>query len=106
MKAQMQIELAVEEIFVNIAKYAYSPEVGRAKVRVELEQDPLKVIITFIDQGMPYDPLAKEDPDVTLSAEQRDIGGLGIFLTKQTMDDVEYEYKEGQNILTIKKNFE
>ena len=106
MKAQMQIELAVEEIFVNIAKYAYSPEVGRAKVRVELDQDPLKVIITFIDRGMPYDPLAKEDPDVTLSAEQRDIGGLGIFLTKQTMDDVEYEYKEGQNILTIKKNFE
>ena len=106
MKAQMQIELAVEEIFVNIAKYAYSPEVGRAKVRVELEQDPLKVIITFIDQGMPYDPLAKEDPDVTLSAEQREIGGLGIFLTKQTMDDVEYEYKEGHNILTIKKNFE
>ena len=105
-KTQFEIDVAVEEIFVNIAKYAYSPEVGRAKVRVELEQDPLKVIITFIDQGMPYDPLAKEDPDVTLSAEQRDIGGLGIFLTKQTMDDVEYEYKEGHNILTIKKNFE
>jgi anti-sigma regulatory factor (Ser/Thr protein kinase) len=103
MKDQMQIELAVEEIFVNIAKYAYSPEVGRAKVRVELEQDPLKVIITFIDQGMPYDPLAKDDPDTTLSAEERQIGGLGVYMVKKTMDDITYEYKNGQNILTIKK---
>ena len=105
MKTQMQIELAVEEIYVNIANYAYSPEVGRAKVRVEVDDDPLKVSITFIDHGKPYDPLAKEDPDVTLSAQERQIGGLGIFLTKQTMDDVEYEYKDGQNILTIKKKF-
>lgn len=105
MKTQMQIELAVEEIYVNIANYAYSPEVGRAKVRVEVDDDPLKVSITFIDHGTPYDPLAKEDPDVTLSAQERQIGGLGIFLTKQTMDDVEYEYKDGQNILTIKKKF-
>lgn len=104
-KTQMQIELAVEEIYVNIANYAYSPEVGRAKVRVEVSDDPLRVTITFIDHGTPYDPLAKEDPDVTLSAEERQIGGLGIFLTKQTMDDVEYEYKDGQNILTIKKKF-
>ena len=103
MKAQMQIELAVEEIFVNIAKYAYSPEVGRAKVRVELEQDPLKVIITFIDQGMPYDPLARQDPDLTLPAEERDIGGLGVFLTKKMMDDVSYEYKDGSNVLRLKK---
>lgn len=105
MKTQMQIELAVEEIYVNIANYAYSPAVGRAKVRVEVDDDPLKVSITFIDHGTPYDPLAKEDPDVTLSAQERQIGGLGIFLTKQTMDDVEYEYKDGQNILTIKKSF-
>lgn len=103
-KARMQIELATEEIFTNIASYAYTPDKGRAKVRVEVSDDPLEVILTFIDKGKPYDPLAKEDPDVTLTAEDREVGGLGIFLTKQTMDDVSYEYKDGQNILRLKKN--
>ena len=103
-KAKMQIELASEEIFVNIVNYAYAPEKGTATVRVEVSDDPVCVTITFLDRGVPYDPLAKEDPDVTLSAEDREIGGLGIFLTKKTMDDVSYEYKDGQNILTLKKN--
>ena len=103
-KARMQLEVAVEEIFVNIASYAYNPEKGKATVRVEVSGDPLGVTITFIDHGVPYDPLAKEDPDVTLSAEERSIGGLGIFMTKQLMDDVLYEYKDGQNILRIKKS--
>ena len=104
MKAQMQIELAVEEIFVNIANYAYAPEKGRATVRVEVMDDSVTVTITFIDRGVPYEPLAKEDPDVTLSAQERKIGGLGIFMTKKAMDDVSYEYKDGQNILTLIKN--
>lgn len=103
MKVQMQIDIAVEEIYVNIAHYSYKPGVGSATIRVEFEEDPLSVILTFIDQGIPYDPLAKEDPDVTLSAEERQIGGLGIFMVKKTMDDVSYEYKEGSNILTLKK---
>lgn len=103
MKVQMQIDIAVEEIYVNIAHYSYKPGVGPATIRVEFEEDPLSVILTFIDQGIPYDPLAKEDPDVTLSAEERQIGGLGIFMVKKTMDDVSYEYKEGSNILTLKK---
>ena len=103
MKAQMQISLAAEEIFVNIANYAYNPGKGKAIVRVEVSSEPA-VIITFMDNGKPYDPLAKEDPDITLSAEERAIGGLGIFLTKKTMDDVSYEYKNGQNILKLKKN--
>ncbi len=103
-KAQMQIGLAVEEIFINIASYAYAPEVGTATVRVEVEEDPVAVIITFIDHGIPYDPLAKEDPDVTLPAAQREIGGLGIFMTKKVMDDVTYEYQDGKNILRLKKN--
>lgn len=103
MKEQMQIDLAVEEIFINIASYAYQPEIGSAKVRVEVTPEPVSVIVTFIDQGRPYDPLAKEDPDVTLSAEERGIGGLGIFMVKQSMDDVDYEYKDGRNILTLKK---
>ncbi|MBQ6263683.1 MAG: ATP-binding protein [Clostridia bacterium] len=103
-KAQMQIGVAVEEIFVNIASYAYAPDKGKATVRVEVTEDPVTVTVTFVDHGVPYDPLAKEDPDVTLPAEKREIGGLGIFMTKQIMDDVAYEYRDGQNILTLKKN--
>ena len=102
-KSRMQMELAVEEIFVNIANYAYAPEKGKATVRVEVSGDPVTVAITFTDRGIPYDPLKKEDPDVTLSAEERGIGGLGIFMTKKIMDDVCYEYRDGQNILTLKK---
>ncbi len=102
-KAQMQMELAVEEIFVNIAHYAYAPGVGNATVRVEVSGDPVTVTIRFMDRGIPYDPLKKEDPDVKLSAQERKIGGLGIFMTKKIMDDISYEYKDGQNILTLKK---
>lgn len=103
MKSKMQLDLAVEEIFVNIAKYAYAPGFGKATVRVEVSGDPVTVCITFIDRGIPYDPLKKVDPDVTLSADEREIGGLGIFMTKKVMDDISYEYKNGQNILTLKK---
>ena len=103
-KAQMQIRIAVEEIFVNIANYAYKPNKGKATVRVEVSEEPITVTITFIDRGVPYDPLSKDDPDVTLSASERDIGGLGIFMTKKSMDYVAYEYKNGQNILSLKKN--
>lgn len=103
MKAIMQVDLCVEEIYVNIAHYAYAPEVGHATIQVDVEPEPLSVTITFMDQGIPYDPLAKEDPDITLSAEERRIGGLGVFLVKKNMDDVKYEYKDGSNILTISK---
>lgn len=104
LKAQSQIDIAVDELYANIASYAYNPEEGPVTIRVEVNDDPLSVIITFIDNGVPYDPLAKDDPDVTLSAEERGIGGLGIFLTKKLMDDIEYVYDNGSNILTIKKN--
>ncbi len=103
MKAQMQLDLAVEEIFVNIAHYAYAPGTGPATVRVEVTDDPCEVRVTFTDEGVPYDPLAREDPDVTLPAEAREIGGLGIFLTKKSMDSVSYEYADGRNILTLTK---
>lgn len=103
MKAQMQIDIAVEEVYVNIAHYAYNPEVGGVTIRVQIEEEPLAVILTFIDKGKPYDPLAKEDPDVTLAAEDRQIGGLGIFMVKKSMDNISYEYNEGRNILTLKK---
>jgi anti-sigma regulatory factor (Ser/Thr protein kinase) len=103
MKAQMQIDIAIDELFSNIAHYSYNPEVGQATVRVEVVENPLAVTITFIDNGIPYDPLAKEDPDLTLSAEERQIGGLGIYMVKKSMDEITYEYKDGQNILSIKK---
>lgn len=103
LKVQMQIDIAIDELFSNIAHYAYNPDVGPATVRVELQQEPLAVVVTFIDNGVPYDPLAQEDPDITLSAEEREIGGLGIYMVKKSMDAVNYEYRDGQNILTIKK---
>ena len=103
MKILMQIDLAVEEIFVNIAHYAYENGPGPVVVRVTVDDEAKFVDITFIDKGIPYDPLAKEDPDVSLSAQDRSIGGLGIFMVKKSMDDVIYEYRDGHNILTLKK---
>ena len=102
-KTQMTIDIAVEEIYINIASYAYRPGTGNAVIRIEVEDDPMAVMLTFIDSGMPYNPLDKEDPDITLAAEDRQIGGLGIFMVKKSMDDVTYEYKDGKNNFTIKK---
>ena len=101
--AQMQINIAIDELFSNIAKYAYDTEEGYATVRVEVQEDPVAVVITFIDEGVPYDPLDQEDPDITLSAEEREIGGLGIYMVKKCMDEISYEYNDGRNILRIKK---
>lgn len=102
MKTQMQIEVAVEELFVNIAHYAYTPNVGDATIQVWINE-ARELNVTFIDSGMQYDPLAKPDPDVTLSVEKRKIGGLGIYMVKKTMDDMRYRYENGKNILTIVK---
>ena len=101
-RIQMQIDVAVEELYVNIARYAYAPKAGPATVRVEVGEDRV-LSVTFIDGGMPYDPLAKPDPDVTLSAEERPIGGLGIYMVKKSMDKVDYRHQDGKNILTIRK---
>lgn len=104
MKAQMQIDIAIDELFGNIAHYAYDPDVGEATVRVEVTENPMAVIITFIDKGIPYDPLKQADPNTSLPAEERELGGLGIFMVKKSMDEITYTYKDGQNILAIKKN--
>ena len=103
MKAQMQIDIAIDELFGNIAHYAYNPEVGEATVRVEVIGEPLSVVITFIDKGVPYDPLTAAEPDTALSAEERAIGGLGIFMVKKSMDEISYRYENGSNILSIRK---
>ena len=103
MKIQMQLDVAVEELYVNIAHYAYAPGTGEATVSIDITQDPLNVTITFKDSGIPFDPTAKADPDVTLSAQERQIGGLGIYMAKKGTDEMKYEYKDGQNILSISK---
>ena len=105
LKTQTQIALAAEEVFVNIASYAYAPRSGSARVRIACPDDPKRAVLTFCDRGVPFDPLKAEDPDVTLPAEEREIGGLGIFMTKKTMDELHYEYRDGQNRLTLVKRF-
>lgn len=103
MKVTMQISIAVEELFVNIAHYAYGAQEGDAIIRFDIAPDPQQVVIDFIDSGTPFNPLAKQDADTSLSADEREIGGLGILMVKKSMSAVEYIYKDGQNILTIKK---
>ena len=102
-RARMHLEVAFEEIFVNIAHYAYGNKTGQVEILFDRTDDDLK--ITFIDSGKPYDPLAKPDPDTTLSASERQIGGLGIFLVKKVMDETSYEYKDGSNRFTMVKKF-
>ena len=101
LRIQMAIELSVEEIFVNIANYAYPDGEGEAEIRIS-ETDGV-VQIVFLDSGVPYDPLKKPDPDVTLSAEERKIGGLGVYLVKKSMDSVSYLYQNNKNVLTFTK---
>lgn len=99
---QFKIRLAIEEVVENIVQYAYENGSGYLEASTTIEGDSL--LISFTDAGRPFDPLAKPDPDITLSAEDRPIGGLGIFICKQMMDDIYYQYKNNCNILTIKKN--
>jgi len=103
MQVTTQLLIAVEEIFVNIGYYAYAPGTGDATITCEIDGEPKKAVITFIDSGTPYNPLEKEDPDITLAADDRKIGGLGIYMVKQTMDDMQYEYSDGKNILRLYK---
>ena len=103
MKPQMQIDVAVDEIFTNISSYAYGEGSGTATVSVDFDDATRTVTISFEDSGMPFDPLAQEEPDITLPAEQRQIGGLGIFLVKKTMDDMRYQRQGDKNVLTIEK---
>lgn len=100
-KMQNQIAIAAEEVFVNIARYAYNPETGPARLRFEASAGELRLI--FEDSGKPYNPLERADPDITASAQDRPIGGLGIFMVKKIMDTVEYRYENGVNQLTMTK---
>lgn len=104
-RTRAQLDVAVEEIFVNIARYAYPPDQpGWVLIRCQVEEEPPRIIVQFVDRGVPFNPLAKKDADITLSAEERQIGGLGILMVKRSMDQVEYTYEDGQNVLTLTKN--
>ena len=102
-KSIFQIDVAVEELFVNIASYAYAPGSGDVTISISISEDPAVAEITFLDAGVPYDPVSKSDPDVTLDAEKRTIGGLGIFMVKQSMDELLYDRRDDLNITTIRK---
>lgn len=104
MKTEMQVQIAVEEIFINIASYAYSPGRGKAFVDVSLSEEPKAVTITFRDCGVPFNPITGCKPELSGSAEERRIGGLGIFMAIKLMDEVSYNHREGWNILTLKKS--
>ena len=103
MKIQTAVCVAIEEVFVNVAHYAYEGGDGDVAFSVDFEEETRNITIQMKDKGVAFDPLNKPDPDITLSAEERDIGGLGIFITKKTMDVVTYAYENGENILTMIK---
>lgn len=103
MKGQMQVSIAAEEIYVNIARYAYASDTGEARISCDIQGVPPTVRISFEDEGVPFNPLLVEEADTTLSAEERKIGGLGILMVRKSMDEVLYEYKDGRNILTLVK---
>ena len=103
MKIQMAVSVAIEEVFVNVAHYAYGDGEGDVTLGIGFDADSRAMTFRMADQGVPFDPLKMPDPDITLSAEDRDIGGLGIFITKKTMDTVTYAYENGENILTMVK---
>ena len=104
-KTLMKIDVVIEEIFVNIASYAYKQE-ENGFVDISIKNENNKIIISFEDMGVPFNPLLKENPDITLSAENREPGGLGIYMMKKMMDNVEYIYKDNKNILVIEKNID
>ena len=106
MKARLQLELSIEEAYVNIVNYAYGSAEGEVIIYCDVDESPLKVTMQFVDYGVPYNPLKNGDPDISLDAEEKEIGGLGIFLIKKNVDDISYEYCNGKNILTICKKLD
>jgi len=102
---QKQLYIAIDEIFANIANYAYEGAEGSVTVRFEVVSEPRAAVLTFLDNGVPFDPLEMKSPDTSLKASERKIGGLGIFMVRKLMDEVSYEYSDGKNVLTLRKMF-
>lgn len=106
LKNRMQLDVITDEVFSNICRYAYGSGAGDASVCFRFDGEKNEVSLTFRDRGIPYDPLESPEPDVTLSAEEREIGGLGIFLVKQLADGVRYERDGDTNVLTVTKKLQ
>lgn len=104
-RAKVKIDIAVDELMSNIARYAYAPGSGPVTVKVEIFRDPDSAVLTFADHGVPFNPLDKAPPDTELSLEEREYGGLGIHLVRRSMDGMSYKYRDGENILKIEKKF-
>ena len=100
---QFKLRLSIEEAVENVVRYAYEGGIGWLEAGTSLDKDSLVLSIELRDAGVPFNPLDREDPDITLSAEEREVGGLGIFLCKQMMDSLSYRYEDGNNILTMTK---
>ena len=103
-KSIMQLGVIVEEIFVNVVSYAYPDGVGQVAIQIEIQENPLAITLTFADSGIAYNPLENDDPNLELSVEERQIGGLGIYLVKNMVEEISYNYKDGKNILSLTKN--
>ena len=103
MKIQTAICVAIEEVFVNVAHYAYGDGEGDMTLGIGFDEESRTITFRMTDNGVQFDPLKKPDPDITLSAEEREIGGLGIFIAKKTMDQVTYAYENDENVLTMIK---
>ena len=103
MRTLLELDMIVEEIFINIASYAYGEKEGLASIDLSINDSADMLTMTFRDSGIPYDPLKKESPDITSGAMDRAVGGLGIFLVQKYADGMSYEYKGGENCLTIRK---
>ena len=101
---RFKLRLSIEETVENVVQYAYKDSIGWMEVETNLDDKALMLTVTLKDAGKPFNPLEMPDPDITLSVEEREIGGLGIYLCKQLMDEVTYRYEDGCNILTMKKN--
>ena len=102
-KIQVALCVAIEEIFVNVAHYAYGEGEGNMSLGIGFDEESRAITFRMTDKGIPFDPLKKPDPDISLSADEREIGGLGIFITKKTMDSLTYTYENNENILTMIK---
>lgn len=101
-KSIMQLKLVIEEIFSNICNYAYDDD-GKVELNLDFKENILTFTISFIDEGKSFNPILNDNPDITLNSDDRNIGGLGIFIVKKNVDDINYEQVDGKNILTIKK---